>query len=421
MNVDVFDRQIDQAHQRLKTLSERVGMAPAEQSVLAEALEQLSIALHELQVTSEELHQQVEELASARQALEVERQPYQDLYEFATSGYVVTDEQGIVVEAKRAASELFGVRQEFLIGKPLIVFVPVAYRDAFRHLVDRAQRTHFVGRVELQLEPRDGPVFPVACVLGHVTDQAGRVIGLRWSFHDITELKEAGDRALQSARLAAIGEAMVGLTHESRNALQCAQASLELLTRRIQDRPDAINFLERVQDAQDHLHQLFEEVRDYAAPIRVDAETCDLGEILQATWSHLMLVQPSRVATLNQDSGGLDLCCEVDGHRMKQVFRNILGNSLAACSDPVEIRARWSEGQIARQKALQVALADNGPGLSREGRERLFDPFYTTKTQGTGLGMAITKRIVEAHGGRISIGDMQAGTEIVVMLPRLSG
>jgi hypothetical protein len=421
MPSETLDHQIEQAQERLKSLWDRVGVPSEEHGVLAEALEQLSIALHELQATSEQLHQQVEDLAESRQALDAERHRYQDLFDFAPGGYVVTDERGVIVEANRAATELFGVRREFLVGKPLSVFIPGAERDAFFELVDRSQRGQSVGRVELRLEPREGPVFPVACVIERISNQAGRMIGLRWSFHDITEFKEAEERALQSARLAAIGEAMVGLTHESRNALQCAQASLELLTKRLKDRPDALDFVERIQDSQDRLHQLFEEVRDYAAPIRLDTETCDLGEILAATWAHLMSLQPARAAAIIQETGGLDLRCEVDGHRMKQVFRNILENSLAACSDPIEVRARWSEGQIARSHALAVALADNGPGLTREARQRLFQPFYTTKTHGTGLGMAITKRIVEAHGGKIAIGEIQSGTEIVVMVPRRSG
>jgi two-component system sensor kinase FixL len=68
---------------------------------------------------------------------------------------------------------------------------------------------------------------------------------------------------------------------------------------------------------------------------------------------------------------------------------------------------------------LRVAVRDNGPGLGPEQRQRIFDPFYTTKTRGTGLGMAIAKRIVEAHGGRIAVGEGRAaGAEIIILLPR---
>ena len=91
--------------------------------------------------------------------------------------------------------------------------------------------------------------------------------------------------------------------------------------------------------------------------------------------------------------------------RMQQVFRNILENALAACRDPVVIAISCSEARLQGRPALRISVRDNGPGLTTEQYQRIFDPFYTTKTKGTGLGMAIAKRIVETHGGRIAAGE----------------
>ena len=78
-----------------------------------------------------------------------------------------------------------------------------------------------------------------------------------------------------------------------------------------------------------------------------------------------------------------------------------------------------AEGTLEGQPALRVAVRDNGPGLGAEQRKRIFEPFYTTTTKGTGLGMAIAKRIVEAHGGRIAVGPGTGrGAEILLLLPR---
>jgi signal transduction histidine kinase len=95
-------------------------------------------------------------------------------------------------------------------------------------------------------------------------------------------------------------------------------------------------------------------------------------------------------------------------------------NSLAACSDPVEIQVRCEETHLERLPALHVVVRDNGPGLTPEAHRRLFEPFFTTKTKGTGLGMAIARRIVEAHGGQIHVdaGSANPGAEIHLVLPR---
>ena len=122
---------------------------------------------------------------------------------------------------------------------------------------------------------------------------------------------------------------------------------------------------------------------------------------------------------LREESGGLDLRGAVDPSRLEQVFRNILENSLAACRDPVEITIRCTPAEIDGHPALRVAVRDHGPGLGPEQRQRLFEPFYTTKTKGTGLGLSIAKRIVEAHGGRIAVGEGGGpGAEILLTLPR---
>jgi signal transduction histidine kinase len=95
----------------------------------------------------------------------------------------------------------------------------------------------------------------------------------------------------------------------------------------------------------------------------------------------------------------------VDLFRLEQVFRNILDNALAACPDPVRISLTASVTQLHGREALVIFIGDNGPGIARELREKVFEPFYTTKARGTGLGMAIARRIVEAHGGQITVCD----------------
>jgi signal transduction histidine kinase len=94
----------------------------------------------------------------------------------------------------------------------------------------------------------------------------------------------------------------------------------------------------------------------------------------------------------------------------------LLENSLAACSDPVEIVVSVSEFNRAAPFA-EVRVCDNGPGIAPKQRKRIFEPFFTTKSNGTGLGMAIVRRIVEAHGGEIFVGDASRGAEIVIRLP----
>jgi len=236
---------------------------------------------------------------------------------------------------------------------------------------------------------------------------------------DITFAKQAQERTLQAERLAAIGQVVTGLAHESRNALQRSQACLEMLALTVRDRPEALDLIGRLQKAQDHLHHLYEDVRSYAAPIKLEKIPCDLATVWREAWAHLEPARNGKQAVLREVSGGVDLHCAADPFRLGQVFHNILDNALAACTPSVAIEISAASAELDGQPALRIAVRDNGPGIEPEQRPKIFDPFFTTKSKGTGLGMPIARRIVEAHGGQIALGDSDGpGTVFLITLPR---
>lgn len=232
-------------------------------------------------------------------------------------------------------------------------------------------------------------------------------------------LEAAQQQALQAERLAAIGQVTAGLAHESRNALQRCQACVGMLEMRVQDRPEALDLLRRLQTAQDDLRRLYEEAREYAAPLPLEPGACDLAGVWREAWADLAGARAGRQAELREETGGMDLRCQASRFHLKQVFRNLLDNALAAGGDPPRVVVRCAPAEVGGAAAVRVAVRDNGPGFPEGQRHRLFEPFFTTKVRGTGLGLAICKRIVEAHGGRIAVAEGTAGgAEVVVTLPR---
>jgi signal transduction histidine kinase len=235
---------------------------------------------------------------------------------------------------------------------------------------------------------------------------------------EIAERKRAQEQALQAERLAAIGQMVAGLAHESRNSLQQIQASVEMLARRIKAGPEA-GMIEDIQKAHDRLHHLLEAVRTYAAPLKLVREAHDLSTLWNEAWTQLAPLRDGRQVSFHQDTGGLDLHCLVDSFPIEQLFRNILENALMACRESPSIEIACASAELEGKPAICVRIGDNGPGLSAEEKCRIFEPFFTTKTRGTGLGMAIARRIVEAHGGQIAVGNgPRPGTEIEILLPK---
>lgn len=233
------------------------------------------------------------------------------------------------------------------------------------------------------------------------------------------DLESAQRRLVQSERLAAIGQMVTGLAHESRNALQRAQACLDMLELDLSDRPDLLDLTARTRRALVELHRLYEEVRSYAAPIHLERQPCDLRGLWREAWEEVREAYPEKNVSLREvECDGLDIKVPVDRHRIEQVLRNVFDNALAVSPEGGEVTIRCSEDALGGSPALRLTIADEGPGLTPEQERQIFESFFTTKTQGTGLGMAITRRIVEAHGGTISAGNGPVrGAEIAITLP----
>ena len=234
---------------------------------------------------------------------------------------------------------------------------------------------------------------------------------------DVSELRTAQQRLLQSERLAAIGQMVTGLAHESRNALQRARACIDLLTLDLDGQDEQLALTDKISRALSDLQRNYEEVQNYAAPIVLERRHVDLNSLWEKIWSDLAAVRGDRDFKLVIQSGYVPPRLSLDEHRMGQLSRNIMENSLAACQDPGVIEVSYAPAELLDRPGVRISFTDNGPGFTVESAEQVFQPFYTTKQKGTGLGMAIASRIVEAHGGVIARGKPERGAEIIIELP----
>lgn len=234
---------------------------------------------------------------------------------------------------------------------------------------------------------------------------------------------EAESRIRQSERLAAIGQVVTGLAHESRNVLQRSHACLETLLLDVEDRPEAKKLAERIQGALDQLQVLYEEVRNFAAPIILDLDEVDLMQAIRTAWSNIESLQTdSKVEFKLNFPAGTECKVLADHHRLNQVLHNLLTNAAEAVLNEENPRIICHIRPSDDLRSWLVTIEDNGPGFLPEEANRAFEPFFTTKSKGTGLGLAICRRIVDAHQGAISLDRHRAmGASFEVKLPRVIG
>jgi PAS domain S-box-containing protein len=326
---------------------------------------------------------------------------------------------GQIVFANTATARLLGAEApEQLLGRSPFEFFHrnfhQAIQERIRLVLETGGPTPLMEQTWVRLDGRAVPVEATGHRLLWRGEPAVQVIA-----RDLTERRHMEERVKQAERLAVIGQVVTGLAHESRNALQGGQACLERLTWKVQGHPEALDLLNRIQQELDRLHRLYDDLRGYAAPLKLARDFLNLADVWREAWARLASVREGRQVGFQEDTAELDLHCEVDRFRLEQVFRNILDNALAACRDPVRIAIHCAEAVLDGRPAVCIGVRDNGPGLTPEQQQKIFEPFFTTKTRGTGLGLAIARRIVEAHGGRIEVGaGAGPGAEILLTLPR---
>ncbi len=341
------------------------------------------------------------------------------ILESAVDGIVTINSAGIILDANPATERMFGYARDEIIGQNVSVFMPEPYASEHNAYIDRylaSRQPHIIGvGREVIARRKDGTLFPVHLAVSEV-DHLRTFTGI---VRDLSDVKAAQEKLIQSERLAAIGQMVAGLAHESRNALQRTRASLDMLELDLEDSPEELELIRRGQTALNELNRLYGEVQSYAAPLKLEVESRDLTCVWETAWIHLAEQHRKRNIAFFATTNDVDATIRMDSDRIRQVIRNLLENSISAVGEPGEIRIECAESNVHNQPAVRITITDNGPGFESEQLQRAFEPFFTTKTKGTGLGMAIAKRIVEAHGGTIDIDNaVRGGAEVIVTLPR---
>ena len=235
----------------------------------------------------------------------------------------------------------------------------------------------------------------------------------------LVEIETAQEKLLQNERLAAIGEMVAGLAHESRNAFQRCHSCLAELSLDLEGRPESLSLVGKIQKALDDVNRLLEEVRAYSAPIILERRETDLACLIEESWQQLLDVRhPSTIPQFSLCSAKPPVTAFLDPNRMRQVMRNLLENAMFACQQPGQIVVEVESDKKVQPEIVRIAVSDNGGGIPVDSRESIFAPFFTTKTKGTGLGLAISRRILDSHGGRLFATESElGGARFVVELP----
>jgi signal transduction histidine kinase len=310
------------------------------------------------------------------------------------------------------------------IGRPF-ADVLGARADVVRILTAAFELTHLPNRLELRLKDLDRVI---GYTLSHVKDPGGNLIGAVMFFKDLTLVEQREERERLRDRLASLGEMAAGIAHELKNPLAGIEVMAGLLRRQVPDRKEAQSTLADIISEAKLANAIVVEMLDFVRPVRLQVERTAIADVLHQA----VLLAESRtsrggVAVTMDVPNGLPMI-EGDHTQLCQVFTNLIANAFEALEGRGEVaiaaslQATEPDPELGFTSdpppAIVVDVVDNGPGVAAELSDRIYDPFFTTKVKGTGLGLGIVRKIVDAHDGRIDLSSSkETGTRFRVTLP----
>jgi signal transduction histidine kinase len=335
------------------------------------------------------------------------------------NGVLAITRSGALALINDEAYRIFGIeRRPDDIGRP-VAEVLQDQPEVVRVLLGIWELHQPPNRVELRLRP-SGKV--IGYTLAHVRNDAGDIVGAGMFFKDLTRVEQLVERERLRDRLVAVGELAAVFAHEVKNPLAGIEVMAGLLRRKVAHVPDAQGLLTDIIKEAKMANAIVQEVLDFVRPIRLQVEHTTLAEAIHAA---LQLAdskaQRGKVVVSVRLPDDLPPI-QADQHQLAQVFTNLLTNAFEAMNGTGKVviaadLVRLEDGADGRD-AVRVEVSDDGPGMPKDVADKIFDPFFTTKPQGSGLGLAVVRKIVDAHDGRLDVQTgVDRGTTIRITLP----
>jgi len=330
------------------------------------------------------------------------------------SGVIAVDKSGKITTFNDTAENLLGINRKDVIEKN----TSVLNSGISKLISDTLNSNKPVCQAETIITANNKRELPIIFSTSCLKNENGEITDCIIVFTDISKVKETEEKRQKIQRLAIIGSLASGLLHEVKNSLIPLRTFAELLPENYTDPEFRDNYSKIVLDEIDHVNMLFNQLRDLAHFSHINFTSVKISFAIDNALSLLKAqIEKSNVKVIKKYTEGLpDILA--DKTKLRQLFLNLFLNSLQFMKDGGEITIKTYVGDSVNHKSIFVEISDIGIGIKENELEQIFNPFFTTREDGTGLGLTICQNIVDAHKGNIWIrNNQEKGVTVTVSLP----
>ncbi len=338
------------------------------------------------------------------------------IFNAVREGLIVLDGDGRITYANHAAEKLLGFKAESAIGEPIRKYLrDIEWEDVLR--LDEKEWSRLVSReIEVTYPEHRFLDFYVVPLGTTEPGESGAVVILR----DTTRDRQQEVKTIESERLNALTLLAAGVAHEIGNPLNSLNIHLQLIERELADLPkqNRETLTELVEVSKKEVARLDQSITQFLRAIRptpLNLAKSSLPDVLKETIQFLKHEIRDRDILVETESPDDLPPIMIDAAQIKQVFFNIIRNAIQAMPNGGMLKISL----VASDRHVAISFKDSGPGIAPEDLSHIFEPYHTTKAEGSGLGLMIVQRIVRDHGGQIEVhSEPRLGTTITILLPR---
>ncbi len=339
---------------------------------------------------------------------------WQAIVESAIDGILVIDEKGVIEGFNPAAERLFGYAEHEVLGRNVSMLMPSPDRERHdgylaRYLASHEPHIIGIGR-QVQALGRDGLLFPVHLSVGEMNiDGTKKFVGM---LHDLRPRVKLEERLREQAAMARLGEMAAVVAHEVKNPLAGIRGAVQVIGGRLPAGSREADVATEIVARIDSLNELVKDLLVFARPPQPHLAVVDLGELITGTVRFLERDPLLHGVGVSVQGGAAPVTA--DPELVRVVLINVIVNAAQAMAGKGSLRITLEDSDT----AAQVRMHDSGPGISAEVRTRLFTPFFTTKSRGTGLGLSTARNLLAAQRGTIAVDcPVEGGTVVTLTLP----